>query len=354
MKLSTIRAAGLVLAMALGGTAAQAQTELKLSYNQPATSAAWTEVIAPYADRLESLSAGKLKVARYPGEVLHPVADGFRAAATGITDVTSAWPLYQASSFKLFHGLGLPGALPASDIATVRVMDELYAKHLKGEYEALRVKLAFNASTPSYDILSTKPIASLDDLKGLRIRAGGATATQIVERLGAIPVTMSITDSYTAFQQGVVDGIILASADMVAYRMIEVGKHFYEIGVARIAIPHAINAAYFDGLPADLQDVVAKAGHEAGYDYARMYMGLTEGAMAKMAEAGVTIVKASDADRARITELLSPMWDDFVKANGGAGSAAEAFVADMRALHDTYAAMSDADILALPPVEGLR
>jgi TRAP-type C4-dicarboxylate transport system substrate-binding protein len=136
--------------------------------------------------------------------------------------------------------------------------------------------------------------------------------------------------------------------------MIEVGKHFYEIGVARIAIPHAINAAYFDGLPADLQDVVAKAGQEAGFDYARMYMGLTEGAMAKMAEAGVTIVKASDADRARITDLLSPMWDDFVKANGGAGSAAEALVTDMRALRDKYAGMSDADILALPPVEGLR
>ena len=45
---------------------------------------------------------------------------------------------------------------------------------------------------------------------------------------------------------------------------------------------------------------------------------------------------------------------NFVKANGGAGSAAEALVADMRALRDKYAAMSDADILALPPVEGLR
>jgi TRAP-type C4-dicarboxylate transport system substrate-binding protein len=218
----------------------------------------------------------------------------------------------------------------------------------------MRVKLAFNASTPSYDILASKPINSLDDLRGLRIRAGGSTATSIVERLGAIPVTMSITDAYTAFQQGVVDGIILASADMVAYRMYEVGKHYYQIGAVRVAIPHAINAGVYDGLAPDLQAVVAEAGNAAGYDYARMYMGLTESAIERMTQEGVTIVQASAEDQARITDLLNPMWEDFVAQNGGEGSTAAAFVADMRALRDKYAAMSDADILALPPVEGLR
>ena len=356
MKTSAFKAASMAIAVAVtsAASAAFAQTEVKLSYNQPATSAAWQEVIEPYAARLETLSQGKLTVARYPGEVLHPVADGFRAAATGITDVTSAWPLYQASSFNLFHGLQLPGAMPASDIATVRVMDELYSKYLRDEYERMRVKLAFNASTPSYDILSTKPINSLDDLSGLRIRAGGSTATQIVERLGAIPVTMSITDAYTAFQQGVVDGIILASADMVAYRMYEVGKHYYQIGVARIAIPHAISAQFHDGLPAEMQAVFAEAGDQAGYDYARMYMGLTENAIQRMEQEGVTIVRASADDQARINELLSPMWDDFVAQNGGEGSAAASFVADMRTLRDKYAGMTDEEILALPPVEGLR
>jgi hypothetical protein len=73
-----------------------------------------------------------------------------------------------------------------------------------------------------------------------------------------------------------------------------------------------------------------------------------------MTQEGVTIVQASAEDQARITDLLNPMWEDFVAQNGGEGSTAAAFVADMRALRDKYAAMSDADILALPPVEGLR
>ena len=48
------------------------------------------------------------------------------------------------------------------------------------------------------------------------------------------------------------------------------------------------------------------------------------------------------------------MWDDFVEANGGEGSEAAQFVAEMSALRDKYAAMTDEEILALPPVDGLR
>lgn len=349
-----LKAAGLALAFALSGTAAVAETTLRLSFNQPESSPAWSQAMGPYADRLEALSAGRIQVERYPGEVLHPVADGFRAAATGITDVTSAWPLYQASSFALFHGLGLPGALPDSDIAAIPVMDELYARYLRGEYERMGVVLAFNAATPSYDILSTRPINSLDDLRGLRIRAGGSTSTQIIKRLGAVPVTMPITDTYTAFQQGVVDGVHLASADLVAYRLTEIGKHLYQVGLGRIPAPHAINASFYGQLSGDLQAIFAEAGHQGGYDYARMYTELTETAFERMEADDVTVVQVNPEDQARINELLEPMWAEFIAQNGGEDSDAAQFVTDMRELTARYGAMSDEEILALPPLEGLR
>mgnify|MGYP000530721797 CR=1 FL=1 len=74
----------------------------------------------------------------------------------------------------------------------------------------------------------------------------------------------------------------------------------------------------------------------------------------RMRAEGVTIVEASAEDRALISELLTPMWDEFVAQNGGAGSAAEALVADIRETRDRLNAMSDEEILALPPVDELR
>lgn len=359
MKIDHIKVACLGVALATVSGVAQAQDpiEVRLSFNQPATSPAWQEVMEPYAQRLETLSEGRLAVTRYPGEVLHTVSDGFRAAASGITDVTSAWPVYMAGSFDLFHATELPRALPSSDIGAVRVVDELYPEYFREEYENFGIYLAFNAVTPEYDILTTQPVNSLDDLQGMRIRAAGGGITEIVERLGAVPVTMSITDAYTAFQQGVVDGIILSTADMVAYRMHEVGQYNYRIGVVRVSIPHAISAQFYDPLPDDLKEVFAEAGRQASYDYSKMYLRLTERALQEMEEQGVQIVQASDEDLARADELLAPMWDQFVAANGGEGSKAERLVSELREATARVGAMSDEEVLELSedePVQGLR
>lgn len=363
MKLSAIKgafigaAAGVAVTLAPTFAQAQESIPVRISFNQAATSPAWREVIQVYADRLEELSGGRLSVTGYPGEVLHTVGDGFRAAATGITDVTSAWPVYSANSFNLFHATELPLALPSSDVGAVRVVDEIYPEFLRSEYERMGIYLAFNAVTPEYDILTTRPVNSLADLQGLKIRAAGGGITEIVERLGAIPVTMTITDAYTAFQQGVVDGIILSTADMVAYRMHEVGQYNYRIGVVRVAIPHAINRAFYDALPDDLKDVFAEAGREAGYNYQQMYTRLTERALAEMEAAGVEITYASEEDLARANELLAPMWDGFVERNGGAGSAAERLVAMLRERTAAISEMTDEEILDLAasdPIEGLR
>ena len=348
-----------VAAAILAGNVAYAQdtVNVRISFNQPETSPAWQEAIKPFGDELEKESDGRFKVTHYPGEVLHTVADGFRAAATGITEVTSAWPVYSANSFKLFHATELPLALPASDVAAVRVVDELYPTYFKGEYERMGIYLAFNAVTPVYDILTTKPVNSIDDLKGMKIRAAGGGITQIVERLGATPVTMTITDAYTAFQQGVVDGIILSTADMVAYRMHEVGKFNYRIGVVRVAIPHAVNKAFYDGLPDDLKEVFDKAGRNASYNYEQMYTRLTAKALETMKAEGVTITDASADDLKKVNELLAPMWEAFLEKNVGSTPSAEQLEVDLRALTQKYSAVSDEDILKLKdaePVEGLR
>ncbi len=360
MSLLRIGKAGLAVAAALLANLAYAQEPInvRISFNQPETSPAWQEAIKPFGDELEKESGGRLKVTHYAGEVLHTVADGFRAAATGITEVTSAWPVYSANSFKLFHAMELPLAMPTSDVATVRVMDELYPTYLKNEYERMGIYLAFNAATPTMDIMTTKPVRTLDDLKGMKIRAAGGGISEIVQRLGATPVTMTITDAYTAFQQGVVDGIILSTADMVAYRMHEVGKHNYRIGIVRVAIPHAVNKAFYDGLPDDLKAVFDKAGRNAGYNYQQMYQRLTVKALDTMHKEGVSVVDASEDDRKRASDLLAPMWDGFVEKNaGGSGPSAEQLVADLRALKQKYETVPDEDILKLKdaePVEGLR
>lgn len=348
--------AAFALALTAGAGAAQEFT-VKVSYNQPETSPAWREVFQAYADELEELSNGRIEAETYPGGVLHPVGDGFKALVSGVTDATAAYPIYMASSFNLIHANELPHALPDSDIAATRVVNEMYPDYYMKEYERVGVYLGFYAVTPSYDILSRKPISSVEDLKGMKIRAAGGTMTEIVERLGGVPVTMTITDTYSAFQQGVLDAVLLSTADLGAYNLDEIGKYNYRIGIGRVAIPTGFNKELYDSMPEDLQEVVAVAGRHAGMNYAKMYIKLTEDALAGMKEEGIEIIEPSEADLAKIDELLAPMYDAFIEKNASMENpSAKQTLAHLEELKQKYSAMSDEEILALDeeqPVTGI-
>lgn len=344
--------------LSTGAVYAQEQFEVRISFDQPETTQAWKQAMKVLGEEMERESGGRIKVKNYTGGVLHTIGDGLRAVAGGITDITSAYPVYSANSFQFYHAPGLPLALPNADLAALRVIDELYPKYFKDEYEKVGILLGFNAVTPSYDILTRNPVKSLDDLKGLKIRAAGGALTEIVERLGATPITMTITDTYTAFQQGVLDGVALNTADMAVYRLHEVGKYNYRIGVSRVPIPYGLNKDFYESLPDDLKKVVDAALLNAGYNYTGMYKSLTSDALEAMKAAGIVVTEISPEDRKRAMELLDPMWQGFVeKYPTSHGHDAKDLIADMRALSEKYGSFTDEDIRAIKdtqPVEGLR
>src|SRR5690606_32610959 len=125
-----------------------------------------------WVDMVEDESNGKIKIQSYLGGTLHGARDGFKAAVNDITDFTAAYTMYQPGSFSLPHALDLPFAFPNSAVAS-KVAEELYPKYFKKEYEAMGVYLAQYAANGSYNLFTKKPIRTLADMKGMKIRAAG-------------------------------------------------------------------------------------------------------------------------------------------------------------------------------------
>lgn len=81
------------------------------------------------------------------------------------------------------------------------------------------------AGTPGYALNCTKPVVTLDDLRGARLRIGGANWARWSQAMGATPVTMSGNEMLEALAQGVLDCIILAVPDVQNFGMGESVKH---------------------------------------------------------------------------------------------------------------------------------
>jgi hypothetical protein len=90
------------------------------------------------------------------------------------------------------------------------------------------------SSSPGPFIIHTakKPVNTLEDLKGLKIRTSGPIEA-VVRTLGATPVSMPVTETYDALQKGVVDGVLLPTEALLNYRIAEVTTYTtYNYGAA--------------------------------------------------------------------------------------------------------------------------
>ena len=101
-----------------------------------------------------------------------------------------------------------------------------------------------------------RPIRSLADFKGLRLRAQ-SDAVDILKQLGADPVNMPMGEVYSALAKGVIDGVVAPADTIRSLHFAEVAKHFTTIRFSRGAYPaRAMSDKKWQTLPPDLQAVL--------------------------------------------------------------------------------------------------
>ena len=352
-------AISLISLMLGGGLAVTAMADdpitLRLSMHQATNSPEKKRIIDPLVEFIESKSDGKIKVEVYANGTLHGAAEGFKALVTDITDIAPTYPIYQSRSFDLNHVTNLPLAFPNAYVG-VRVTEELYPEYLAAEWEKLGVYPLFYPVTATYDLITTKPVASIADLKGMKIRGGGAALNEIIERMGATPVTIKSPEVYAAFQQGVVDGLLFNTASILSFRLDEIGKYYIPLGITRVGIAWSYSPKTFAKLSPELQQVMFEAGREASILYADYVTEDTNAAIDAMKEKGVTFVELPPEDLQVVKDAVAPMWAKFIDDNEAEGRPAKALVEALREKTDKYGAMTREEFVELQrtnPVQGL-
>ncbi|HHW33681.1 MAG TPA: TRAP transporter substrate-binding protein DctP [Paracoccus solventivorans] len=328
-----------VISVSVAGSAVAEEYVLRISQVHSRESATFKDVTLPVKEFIERESGGRITVQTYPNGVLHGAADAFKAIVTGVTDVAPAYPLFNSSSFHLAHGFFLPSAFETA-YANNQVKAELYDEYIKPEYAALGVEVFMHGTSAPYQLLTTVEVRSLGDVKGLKIRGSGGAVNEMVAALGATPVTISSAEMYSAFQQGVVDGVLVPAESITTYHLEEVAKYFVPVDFGRAGdIPFAINAKVYDNLPEDLAEVVKRAGQYGNVVYGDFVEKNTAAGMDALRAKGVKMVELSDADVATLDRAKQVLWDDFLKKNEADGYPASEFVAALKSLSSEFGAM---------------
>jgi TRAP-type mannitol/chloroaromatic compound transport system substrate-binding protein len=269
-------------------------------------------------DSIEMMSNKKLSVALYAEGELASVKEIFELVSSGTMEMGSDWPGYWSGKNTAFDLLAaqVMGLSPEDYIMWIYNGGgfELY-QEIYGKFNL--VYLPFDVTHMESGIRSNKPIRTLDDMKGMKIRLGGLVAGKVIQKFGAVPTMISGSELYEAARRGTVDGFEWSRPHFdVTYKMYEVGKYWSTPGWHQTTSVHGllINKKVWQDLPEYLREIVKQACMaELIFSYGES---VKQDAIASKFLAEKTIInKLSEADLAKIEAATLEIMEGLAKQN---------------------------------------
>ena len=165
---------------------------------------------------------------------------------------------------------------------------------------------------------SKRPVRTLADLKGLKIRVPkNEIMIASYQSWGINPTPMAWSETFTALQQRVVDGQDNPYMTVSAMKFNEVQKYITNIRYVFSLEPLVVSEAVFKKQPADVQKAIVEAGAEAT-EHSYQYLLATEDKIRKeLVAKGMQISDPAEGEKEWIAKATAAVWPKFYDSIGG-------------------------------------
>jgi TRAP-type C4-dicarboxylate transport system substrate-binding protein len=282
---------------------------------------------------VEKRTAGKVSVKTFPGESLLSAKEMMDGVISGQADIGCLCMAYQPGRFVVTNVTALPLGISSSKIGS-QVLWDLYSKYKPAEFAKVKVLTMFTAAPAN--IMSKKPIRTLEDLKGLDLRASGA-AVDILKAWGANPVGMPMSSTPEALQKGVVAGLFTSVEVLKDFKFAELCKYVTMTDADVYPFAVVMNQKKWDALPDDVKKVFDDlAPQQAVWTGEYMDGHARESIEWSKKEQKLEVITLSSEEKAKWDALLTGNIETWIKQAKDAKLPADEILADTKSLIKKY------------------
>ena len=317
MQLKPLRrmAAGVTAAAVLGagilGSGAVSADELSLSYFMGPKHPMNRAVFTPFAEKLAEVSGGKLTVKQFPGGALNSAPPKqYSILLDGVADVAFGLPGYTSQLFPVTNVITVPNVAKDAVDGTEALWRAMPL--IEKEYDAKILAMWTNAA--SVIITKDKPVRTLEDLKGMKVRVTSRQDVPFIEALGASAVSQPVTVINQNLTNGTIDAIAIDPSAIGSFKLWE-PANYVTVGLpsSGSAFFLLMNNETWDGLTDQEKAWVDEAsGKTLSMSGGTVYKASAERGLKIAADNGVEIIQLSKSEIARFNAAMKPAMDKFV------------------------------------------
>ena len=301
---STVMAAFIAAVMSfVAGPVVAADIVLKAGHSQNAGEP-MDRALHMMREHVEAATDGKVTIEIFPNMQLGGEVEMIKQVLTGSLDITSPSnaPLTNfVPALKIFD---MP-FLFRDEAHMIKVLRGPVLQDINEIVATSGIRLLGVYNVGVRHIMSNKPVRTMDDLKGLKIRTMQSKYHMAAfNAFGANATPISYAELYSSLQTGVVDGAEAANTNYFEKKFYEVAPYWGQVGWTILTAPLIMSEKKFASLPSDVQQALLEGGNKAAAWEQDYYASVDQGRLDDVRNAGVSITKLDIAPFQKASEKV--------------------------------------------------
>jgi TRAP-type C4-dicarboxylate transport system substrate-binding protein len=305
----------------IAATPALAQDKTTWNFNVFGPKRAVTAGLEAISDFYKKESNGNLDIKIAYGAALGPERQVPESIKAGGYEGGFMCVGYYPAKFPLLSVLELPFLAPEKLADNAKVNEAVLNHPLIAKEMAERWNIKYFGPTflPAYEFMGNKRIASVDDMKGVKMRISGLNA-QALQAFGAVPTMVTAPEGYTALERGTIDSFGFPYAyTFGAYKMYEVAKYVTDgMAMSGFMCFQGVSLGAWNKLPDNLKAKLAQAQELANAALFKAYKEADD-KWIPVFKQKLEVTPFPPAERAKLVAKSEAIWETWVKDQEGAG-----------------------------------
>ncbi len=278
-----------------------------------------TQVAKQFAEEVTAKSGDKLKITVHSGGSLIKHPEIHRAVKSRQVQIGEVFIGRLGNNDPIFKLDNIP--FLATDFDSAEKLYKASKAELSKQLAKDGLILLYTVPWPAQDLYSSKPVNSLADLKGLKMRAYSPTTSRLADLMGTTPVNVPFSDVAQAFTTSVIDAMITSPSTGVNNQSWDYISHFTTVSAWIPKNMVFVNKRKFDKLDSDTQQVIMAAaanaekkgwelGRKNGVDHTNI-----------LREKGMSVITPSETLQSELREIGKTMVNEWLAESGATGKA---------------------------------
>lgn len=270
------------------------------------------------ADRFNERADGKYIIQVYPAESLVRIPEYLDAVRVGAIEIAdTAWGIYAGHDSRLgasempflFNNIN-------ACIAATEELLPLYDELLQKKFNQKALSLF---AIGGMELISTKPVRSISEWKGMMVGAINPQISTMVRLLGGSPVVVMWTDLYTSLQKKVIDGGLCNSHQMLTFSLTDVCSNVSIFYGASGWQGYSINLNIWNSMPQEIKNILMEETGRAAQKMHEEFLRLHDEDIKELREKGIIVHLIPGDERRKWSEKLRPYIYEQISRMGAFG-----------------------------------